>query len=43
MKTSGHWRLPDTPMSNLYLGLLQQFGAPDDRFGESSTALDLLS
>jgi hypothetical protein len=43
MKTSGHWRLPDTPMSNLYLGLLQQFGAQDDRFGESSTALDLLS
>jgi len=43
MKTSGHWRRPDMPMSNLYLGLLQQFGAQDDRFGESSTALDLLS
>ena len=43
MKTSGHWRHQDTPMCNLYLGLLQQFGAQDDRFGESSTALDLLS
>ena len=43
MKTSGHWQLPNTPMSNLYLGLLQQFGAQDDRFGESSAALDLLS
>ena len=43
MKTSGHWRRQDTPMSNLYLGLLQQFGAQDDRFGESSAAFDLLS
>ena len=43
MKTSGHWRRKDAPMSNLYLGLLQQFGAQDDRFGESSTAFDLLS
>ncbi|MBT6275735.1 MAG: DUF1552 domain-containing protein, partial [Chromatiales bacterium] len=43
MNTSGHWQLPNTPMSNLYLGLLQQFGAQDDRFGESSAALDLLS
>ena len=43
MKTSGHWRRKDAPMSNLYLGLLQQFGAQDDRFGESSAAFDLLS
>jgi hypothetical protein len=43
MKTSGHWQRKDTPMSNLYLGLLQQFGAQDDRFGESSAAFDLLS
>ena len=43
MKTSGHWRRNDIPMSNLYLGLLQQFGAQDERFGESSAAFDLLS
>ena len=43
MKTSGHWRRKDVPMSNLYLGLLQQFGAQGDRFGESSAAFDLLS
>ena len=43
MKTSGHWQRKDTPMSNLYLGLLQQFGARDDRFGESAAAFDLLS
>jgi len=43
MKTSGHWRRKNVPMSNLYLGLLQQFGAPTDRFGESSTAFDLFS
>ena len=43
MKTSGHWQRKNTPMSNLYLGLLQQFGAQDDRFGESSATFDLLS
>ena len=43
MKTSGHWRRKDTPMSNLYLGLLQQFGAERDRFGESTRAFDLLA
>ena len=43
MKTSGHWRRKNVPMSNLFLGLLQQFGAQNDRFGESSTAFDLLS
>lgn len=43
LKTSGHWQLPDTPMSNLYLGLLRQFGSQQDHFGESTTALDLLS
>jgi len=43
MKTSGHWRHQDVPMSNLYLGLLQQFGSQDDRFGESSAAFDILS
>ena len=43
MKSSGHWRRKDTPMSNLYLGLLQQFGADRDRFGESTRAFDLLA
>jgi hypothetical protein len=43
MKTSGHWQKKDVPMSNLYLGLLQQFGAETDRFGESSGTLDLLT
>jgi len=43
MKTSGHWQRKDTPMSNLYLGLLQQFGADRDRFGESTRAFDLLA
>ena len=43
MKTSGHWQKKDVPMSNLYLGLLQQFGAETDRFGESSGILDLLT
>ena len=43
MKTAGHWQRKDVPMSNLYLGLLQQFGAEQDRFGESTSAFDLLS
>ena len=43
MKTSGHWRRKDTPLSNLYLGLLQQFGADRDRFVESPRAFDLLA
>jgi hypothetical protein len=43
MKTSGHWQRKDTPMSNLYLGLLQQFGAERESFGESTRAFDLLA
>ena len=43
MKTAGHWRKKDVPMSNLYLGLLQLFGAEDDRFGESTGAFEVLS
>ena len=43
MKTTGHWRKRDEPMSNLYLGLLQQFGAERDRFGESTGVFDLLA
>ena len=43
MKTNGHWQKKDVPMSNLYLGLLQQFGAERNRFGESTGAFDLLA
>ena len=43
MKTAGHWRKQDVPMSNLYLGLLQLFGAEHDHFGESTGAFELLS
>ena len=43
IKTSGHWRRKNVPMSNLYLGLLQQFGAERDRFGESTGAFDVLA
>ncbi|RMF40108.1 MAG: DUF1552 domain-containing protein [Planctomycetota bacterium] len=43
MKTAGHWRKQDVPMSNLYLGLLQLFGAEHDRFGESTGAFEVLS
>ena len=43
MKNAGHLRCRDVPMSNLYLGLLQQFGAETDRFGESTGILDLLT
>ena len=43
METAGHWQKKDVPMSNLYLGLLEQFGAEADHFGESSGTLDLLT
>lgn len=43
MKTPGYWRRKDVPMSNLYLGLLQQFGAEQDHFGESNGTFDLLA
>ncbi len=43
MKTAGHWQKKDVPMSNLYLGLLQQFGGKNDQFGESTGSFDLLS
>jgi hypothetical protein len=43
MKNAGHLRCRDVPMSNLYLGLLQQFGAETDRFGESTATFDLLT
>lgn len=43
MKTAGHWKKKDVPMSNLYLGLLQQFEGKSDQFGESTGSFDLLS
>ena len=43
MKTAGHWQRKDVPMSNLYLGLLQIFGAEHDRFGESTGAFEVWS
>ncbi len=43
IKTAGHWQKKDAPMSNLYLGLLQQFGGEQDRFGESTGAFEVLS
>ena len=43
MKTTGHWEKKNVPMSNLYLGLLQLFGAENDRFGESTGAFNVLS
>ena len=41
MKNAGHWQKKDVPMSNLYLGLLQQFGGESDQFGESTGSFDL--
>lgn len=43
MKSSGYWQKKDVPMSNLYLGLLQRFGAEIDRFGESTGPIEVLS
>lgn len=43
MKTAGHWQKKDVPMSNLYLGLLQMFGAEQEQFGESTAALEVLA
>ena len=43
MKSTGHWQKKDAPMSNLYLGLLQLFGAEQDRFGESNAAFEVLA
>ena len=43
MKAAGHRQKKGVPMSNLYLGLLEQFGGEANRFGESSGTLDLLT
>lgn len=42
IKTPGHRRLAGIPMCNLYLSLLQQFGAARDEFGESTGTLELV-
>lgn len=42
IKTPGYSRRQDMPKSNLYLGLLQQFGAEQEESGESNGAFDLL-
>lgn len=41
-RNPGHSRLPGAPISNLYLSLLQEFGAERDAFGESTGTLELL-
>jgi len=43
IKNPGYWRHQDVPMSNLYLGLLQRFGAEQENFGESNGTFDLLA
>lgn len=43
IKTAGHWQKKDVPMSNLYLGLLQLFGAEQEQFGESTGAFEVLA
>ena len=43
MKTAGHWKKQGVPMSNLYLGLLQLFGAEQEQFGESTAAFEVLA
>jgi len=43
MKITGHLKKKDVPMSNLYLGLLQLFGAEHDRFGESTGPFEVLA
>ena len=44
IKAGQHLRYPDfTPMTNLYLTLLDKFGMPVEHFGDSTGELDLLS
>lgn len=42
LKQPGHTRLAGMPMCNLYLSLLQRFGAERDQFGESTGTLELV-
>jgi len=43
MKTAGHCKKKDLPMSNLYLGLLQLFSSRHEGFGESTGAFEVLA
>ncbi len=44
MKTGRHLRYKrETPLTNLYLGLLDRIGAPADKFGDSTGRLESLS
>ena len=43
MKTAGHCKKKDVPMSNLYLGLLQLFSSTHEGFGESTGAFEVLA
>ena len=42
IKSPGHTRYSDVPICNLYLALLQHFGAARDEFGESTGGLELV-
>lgn len=43
IQSPGHYRLPEVPMCNLYLALMQRFGAEQGTFGESTGTVDLLA
>lgn len=43
IKNPGHASLKGTPMCNLYLSVLQHFGAETDVFGESTGTVELVS
>ena len=44
IKGGRHLRYPkDTPMTNLFLTMLDKLGIPVERFGDSTGKLDLLS
>ena len=39
LKGGRYVRYPDQPMANLYLSLLDTFGIPEERFGDSTGRL----
>ncbi len=43
LRSGGHQRMNGVPMCNLYLSLLQHFGAEQDAFGESTGTLNVWS
>ena len=44
MKANRHLRYPKgTPLANLMLGLMDRFGVNVDKFGDSTSAIDLLT